>query len=94
MAVAEALARGLPVISTATGAIEQLVTGSGRPAGIVLPPGDEPQLAAALSRVIGDEDVRTDLPRPLASGAAACSTWDDACERMAAALVDRAGRDR
>ncbi len=94
MAVAEALARGLPIVSTATGAIEQLVTGSGRPAGIVLPPGDEPQLAAALSRVIGDEDVRNRLAAAARERRGRLSTWDDACERMAAALVDRAGRDR
>src|SRR6202011_3648696 len=51
MAVAEALARGLPVISTATGAIPELV---GARAGIVVPPGDLTAFSAALSCVLGD----------------------------------------
>ena len=45
MAVAEALARGLPVVSTTTGAIAELV---GDTAGIVVAPGDEQRLRAGL----------------------------------------------
>jgi glycosyltransferase involved in cell wall biosynthesis len=48
MAVAEALARGLPVISTATGAIGELV---GDDAGFVVPPGDVGALTTALAKV-------------------------------------------
>ena len=63
MAVAEALARGLPVVSTATGAITDLVTDRGRwpaelAAGIIVPPGDTHAFAAALSRAIGDPALR------------------------------------
>src|SRR5262249_1508790 len=49
MVVAEALARGLPVVSTATGAIADLV---GADAGIVVTPGDVTAFSDALARVI------------------------------------------
>jgi glycosyltransferase involved in cell wall biosynthesis len=92
MAVAEALARGLPVVSTATGAIEQLVNGGVSPAGVVLPPGDERQFADALSRVIGDDDYRARLAEGALQARRRLPTWDDSCDRMAAALDSSAGR--
>ena len=58
MAVAEALAHGLPVVSTRTGAIPDLV---GSDAGLLVPPGDVQALTDALSRVIGDADLRARL---------------------------------
>ena len=58
MAVAEALARGLPVVSTTTGAIPDLV---GADAGLLAPPGNIEALAAALARVIGDARLRARL---------------------------------
>jgi glycosyltransferase involved in cell wall biosynthesis len=83
MAVAEALARGLPVVSTATGAIAQLV---GECAGIVVPPGDRIAFSAALARVLGDASLRDRL----AAGARAVRdhlpTWDAAAAAMAQAL--------
>ena len=51
MAVAEAIASGVPVVSTPTGAIPQLV---GRDAGILVPRGDADVLARVLERVLGD----------------------------------------
>jgi glycosyltransferase involved in cell wall biosynthesis len=83
MVVAEALARGLPVISTPTGAISDLVTDK---AGILVPSGDARALAEAMSRVIDDERARS----MLAAGARAVRdrlpTWDDAAAKMSAAL--------
>src|SRR5262249_9289704 len=58
MAVAEALARGLPVVSTATGAIADLV---GTDAGVVVAPGDAAALTDALTQVIADTDLRERL---------------------------------
>ena len=58
MAVAEALARGLPVVGTATGAIQDLV---GSHAGLVVPPGDVPAMTNVLARVIRDPDLRARL---------------------------------
>jgi glycosyltransferase involved in cell wall biosynthesis len=62
MVVAEALARGLPVISTTTGAIPDLVK---HDSGILVPPGDVAALAAALSSIVREASLR----RRLAQGA-------------------------
>ena len=83
MAVAEALARGLPVVSTATGNIPALV---GDEAGIVVPPNDAAAFGEALSRLVGDPQLR----RRLAAGARRVRqrlpTWDDSVGAMARAL--------
>lgn len=89
MAVAEALARGVPVISTPTGAIAELV---GDEAGVLVPPSD----AGLLARVL--EDVLRDAARleRLRSGALrvreSLPTWDMACARMEEAIVRFAAR--
>jgi SAM-dependent methyltransferase len=79
MAVAEALARGLPVISTATGGIRALVSDE---AGIVVAPGDQVAFSTALARAIGDAALR----RRLAEGARRVRdrlpTWEDAAAVM------------
>jgi glycosyltransferase involved in cell wall biosynthesis len=84
MVIAEALAHGLPVISTQTGAIAELV---GEQAGIVVSPGDERALASALSRVLDDKDgsgIRTRewLARGARQMRDTLPTWDDAVRRM------------
>ncbi|MGE0704467.1 MAG: glycosyltransferase family 4 protein [Vicinamibacterales bacterium] len=58
MAVAEALAHGLPVVSTACGAIPELV---GQTAGLIVPPGDVAALRAGLESVISDGALRARL---------------------------------
>jgi glycosyltransferase involved in cell wall biosynthesis len=60
MVVAEALAHGLPVISTATGGIPDLV---GDDAGLLVPPGNADRLAAAIARVLADPLVRARFAR-------------------------------
>ncbi|MBI3491472.1 MAG: glycosyltransferase family 4 protein [Acidobacteria bacterium] len=52
MAVAEALAHGVPVISTPTGGIETLI-GADPCAGLLVPPGDANALASALTGLSG-----------------------------------------
>jgi glycosyltransferase involved in cell wall biosynthesis len=84
MAVAEALAHGLPVVSTRAGAIPELV---GLHAGLLVDADDVDQLRAALERVLnepgllsrlatGAERVRSTLPR-----------WQDCCARMSRVLL-------
>jgi glycosyltransferase involved in cell wall biosynthesis len=99
MAVAEAIARGLPVVSTATGAIDDLVTGGfGRPAdwtaGIVVPPGDEGAFAQALARVLGDADLRAALAHGARIARGRLPRWKDSCEKMAAVLARAPGAGR
>ncbi len=83
MAVAEALAHGLPVISTPTGAIAALVEPD---AGILVPPGDVDALSHALSRFIDHADLRSSLVEGARRARVRLPTWDTASERMAAAL--------
>jgi glycosyltransferase involved in cell wall biosynthesis len=86
MAVAEALARGLPVISTATGAIQGLVGD----AGIIVSPGDLQALAAALSSVIGDPGLSATLRAHACGRRGRLPTWDAAVAAMARTLESRA----
>jgi glycosyltransferase involved in cell wall biosynthesis len=83
MAVAEALARGLPVVSTATGAIPDLV---GAEAGLLVPSGDTGALTAALSLVLGDAHLRARLAEGARCVRDRLPTWEDAVDKMAAAL--------
>jgi glycosyltransferase involved in cell wall biosynthesis len=84
MAVADALARGLPVVSTATGAIPALV---GDHAGLVVPPGDVKALAIALRRVLEDAGLRSRLSDGARQVREQLPTWDAAVERFHDALV-------
>ncbi len=82
MVVAEALARGIPVLSTRTGAIPELV---GTRAGLLVPPGDGAALHEALARILHSPTflaslrdgavARDDLPR-----------WPESCARMSQLL--------
>jgi glycosyltransferase involved in cell wall biosynthesis len=100
MAVAEALARGLPVVSTATGSIADLVLGTGDvrltpdlAAGIVVPPGDLPAFTAALSLAIGDPVLRASLAANARGVRDRLTTWEAAAAAMERALA-RAARIR
>jgi len=86
MAVAEALAHGLPVISTTTGAIPDLVGAADGDAGILVTPGDEPGLTAALARVIDDRRLRARLAEGARQALRRLPTWADAADKMVAAL--------
>src|SRR3954466_1219237 len=88
MAVAEALARGLPVISTATGGIAELV---GDAAGIVVAPGDVAAFAAALARVLDDASLRARLAEGARLARNRLPTWDDTVSTIEAALAGSVG---
>jgi len=89
MAVAEALAHGLPVVSTTTGAIPELVGAPGngeRPAGLLVPPGDREAMTAALSMLIGDPRMRAQFAEGARQVRDRLPTWDEAVGKMSAAL--------
>jgi glycosyltransferase involved in cell wall biosynthesis len=83
MAVAEALARGIPVVSTPTGAIEDLV---GTDAGVIVPPGDPEALAGALRAAIADPNEAMRLRQGALRARNRLPTWASSSERMEQAL--------
>lgn len=87
MVLAEALARGLPLVSTAAGAIPETVPHG---AGLLVPPGDPQALAAALRKVMTEPHLRTDLMAGAQAARVALPSWDDAARAFAAAVADLA----
>ena len=83
MAVAEAVAHGLPVVATMAGAIPELV---GNDAGLLVPVGDTEALAESLARALSDADLRVRLAEGARLRRNQLPTWDEACRRMANAL--------
>ena len=83
MAVAEAIARGLPIISTRTGAIPEIVPAH---AGLLVAPGDVPALTAALSSVLSDSSLRRRLTEGARAARARLPTWPMAAAKMGVIL--------
>lgn len=83
MAVAEAVARGLPVVSTPTGGIVDLVD---REAGALVPPGDVDALVRVLRAAMDDGDLRRGWTEAARDARRRLALWDVAAARMAAAL--------
>jgi glycosyltransferase involved in cell wall biosynthesis len=57
--VLEAMASGRPVVATTTGGIVDMITDEEN--GLLVPPGDEYQLAEAMARLLNDADLRARL---------------------------------
>jgi glycosyltransferase involved in cell wall biosynthesis len=83
MAIAEAMAYGLPIVAAAGGAVPDVVPTN---AGILLDADDVPAFAAAIRRLIEDRPYR----EALSDGALAAShgllSWDDTAALVASAL--------
>lgn len=84
MVVAEALANGLPVIGTATGAIPSLVPPD---AGFVVPTGDAAALREVLARVLAEPALLAAMTQGAARAAASARRWDSAAAEMADLLA-------
>jgi glycosyltransferase involved in cell wall biosynthesis len=83
MAVAEAVARGLPVVATTVGAAPRVV---GDEAGLLVPPGDVGALGAALRRVLDDPALCARLADGARRRAGALPDWAGQAARLAAHL--------
>lgn len=81
MAVADALAAGLPVVAAAGGAVADLVPEC---AGLLVPPGDAAALADALASAIGDPARRTALAAGAYVTGTALPDWPAAARRFLA----------
>ena len=79
MAVADALACGLPVVATAAGAVADLVPSD---AGRLVAPGDAAALAGVLAEVLSDDMMHQRMRQGAARAGAALPGWDDAATRF------------
>jgi glycosyltransferase involved in cell wall biosynthesis len=89
MVVTEALARGLPVITTRTGGVPEALgrTSDGAVPGLLVPPGDPAPLAAALRDWLTDRDLRAALRAAARSRRETLTGWPQTAERIAATLA-------
>jgi glycosyltransferase involved in cell wall biosynthesis len=85
MALAEALARGLPVVSSTAGAIADTVPAA---AGLLVPPGDGLALRLALARVLEEPALRARLAEGSRAARQQLPTWAQAVERFASVLQE------
>jgi glycosyltransferase involved in cell wall biosynthesis len=84
MVLAEALARGLPIVATSAGAIPGTVPAD---AGLLVPPGDPQALAVALRRAIADPALRERLATGARAARAGLPNWQDAARAFAGELA-------
>jgi glycosyltransferase involved in cell wall biosynthesis len=83
MALAEAIAHGLPIVSTMAGAIPDTVPAG---VGLLVPPDDVPALARALRRLISDRAERRQFAVNARAAAAQLPTWEESARRFARAI--------
>jgi glycosyltransferase involved in cell wall biosynthesis len=88
MVLAEAIAHGLPVVSTMAGAIPDTVPAG---TGLLVPPEDVATLAQALRRLISDHTERQRLAMNARVAATQLPTWQDS-GRLFAGAIETVGR--
>jgi glycosyltransferase involved in cell wall biosynthesis len=84
MVVAEALARGIPVIATEVGGVPEALghAADGRRPGLLLPPDDVAALVAALRRWLTDPALRDDLRRAALDRRGRLTGWEETARRV------------
>ncbi|MFC6085957.1 glycosyltransferase family 4 protein [Sphaerisporangium aureirubrum] len=93
MVVTEALARGVPVLTTTADALPStlgLASGGGVP-GMLVPPEDAMALAVAVRRWLGEPDLRHRIRKSAYERRDMLSGWEST-SRLLADLLDRLGR--
>lgn len=91
MVLAEAMAYGLPIVTTTGGAAARTVPDA---AALKVPPGDAPALADALRRACSDAALRRELAAASASTGQTLPRWPATAAKVAAVLHDVALRTR
>ena len=91
MAVAEALARGIPVVSTMAGAIPELVGFDG---GSIVPIADAEAFAAALEPIVSDHAKRAEIAAGALAQGATLPRWADAAQAASDAILRFADQRR
>lgn len=84
MALTEALARGLPIVAAAGGAVPDTVPPD---AGLLVPPGDAPALAAALRRVLSEPGLHPRLREGALRARERLPRWEDTAAAIERALL-------
>jgi glycosyltransferase involved in cell wall biosynthesis len=93
MVLAEALARGLPVIATDVGGVREAVEGTtgGPTSGLLVPPDDPQALAGAIRRWLCDSGLRGELRAAALRRRETLPTWADTAAVVGRALAGVAG---
>ncbi len=84
MVVTEALARGLPLLSTTGGALADTVP---EQAALIIPPGDVDAMRSALVNWLDDSALRHRLTRQAVAARDRLSRWPESGKRFAEALI-------
>jgi glycosyltransferase involved in cell wall biosynthesis len=83
MALAEAIAHGLPIVSTTAGAVPATVPAD---VALLVPPGDVAALRDALARVIAQPELRAQLAAAASAASDRLPSWEQSGARLAAVL--------
>ncbi|WP_254431508.1 glycosyltransferase family 4 protein [Agromyces sp. Marseille-P2726] len=86
MVIAEALARGIPVVAANVGGVPEAIAGNA--AGILIPPDDPVALRAVLRRWLEDREWRAGLASTALRSRRVTRTWDDAAAIAAGVLSE------
>ena len=80
--VMEYLAMGLPIVAPRLGQIPSLLQGGSAPCGLIYPPDDQHELAAALLTLISDAELRRQLGARAAAQARLRSSWQSIAQQI------------
>lgn len=85
MVLTEAMARGLPIVTTKVGSAMEIIPDA---AAMMVEPGDIAGLKSALRTVIVDQTIRTSLALHAWQAAASLPDWDDTAGFIAQVLIE------